>query len=340
MIVCFLLTMMLFSVYCGDDDDDDDRDDDDDDDDDAPDSYILTSGYGDRYYVFNGDNSTLIDAYEPLAAGMNTLRFATLIPSVTGPVAVFSAKPAEGGNAELFWADAFADTNLDQMTSLANEGLADTAPAYDAGVVFVGVKSGAIPEVLTMTPQAAEPSTYKSSSFKKNIGGDLCDTSEWASPAFSPGGQYFAAGWFCKDNEGPELPSYTTILVFDSDEEECGDPVFEREGYAGIQDVCFTYDSSMVIFSIGQPDLTLEVFAGKIDGSEEPIDVSEAFNGGDILNFDCDPTAPRVVFNDLSVNPNLYVMEYGVGDSITFEAPEQITTEGTFRRPRWVANPE
>lgn len=101
--------MMLLSVNCGDDDDDDDREDDDDDDDDAPDSYILTSGYGDSYNVFNGDNSTLIDAYEPLAAGMSTLRFATLIPSVTGPMAVFSAKPAEGGHAELFCADAFAD---------------------------------------------------------------------------------------------------------------------------------------------------------------------------------------------------------------------------------------
>jgi hypothetical protein len=337
-----LLVSGFLVLGCSSGDDDDDRNDDDDDDDDAPATYIVTSGYGDEYYVFDGEDYSLVGAYNPLGEWMAWIRHATLIPSLMGPMAIFSAKPEDSGHAELFYADALSDNAPVQLTSLGAEGLADTSPDYNGGVVFVGVKTlPSHPEVLTITPGATEPEVYKSGTFSKVIGGDLCETTVWARPRFSPGGEYFASGWMCKDNEGPEIPAYTTILSFNSDEEECGDPLFEREGHLGVQDVCFTNDSSMVLFSIGVGNVTLEVFAAKTDGSEDAVDVTDAFNGGDIIHFDCDPTSPKVVFNDLAVNPNLFVMEYEVSDGdIAFDDPTQITEDSRYRNPRWIHNPE
>lgn len=309
---------------------------------DTPASYIITSGYTDSYFVFNGDDLSFIGAYNPLADGMNGTSFATLVQGLNGPSVVFRAKPAEGGHAEMYSADAFTSgDNLVKITDLKNEGLADTVPAYNRGVAFIGAQTGTgITEVMTLMPGSTEPDTYRSPSFEKFIGGDVCETREWASPAFSNGGKYFAAGWFCKDTNGPDIPSYTTILSYNTNEEECGDPLFEREGYHGIQDVCFTYDGSMVLFSIGQPNLTLEIYAAPVDASEEPVEITSAFNDGDIINFDTDPTSGRIVFNNISVNPNLYVVDYEINDkTITFGTAQQITTEGTFRRPRWVKKP-
>ena len=334
-----LILALGLAVMAPECDDDDDDDNDDDNDDEEPDSYILTSDYGDQYFVFNGDNYSLIDVYKPLAEGMHSLEFATLVPGIDGMKVVFRSKPAAGGHAEMFSADAFADTNLHQMTTLESEGLADTVPAGDLGVAFIGVRSGSTQEVLTMQPEGTEPNPYKTAAFQKVLIDDPCVTAEWASPAFSPDGELFAAGWFGKDQTGAEVPSYTTVLAFNVDEEECGDPLYLMEGYQGIQDVCFTSDSSMVLFSIGAPNLTLEIYAAKVDGSEDPVDVSAAFNNGDIDNFDCDPTSMRVVFNTMEVNPNLLVMDYEITDgSISFGEAEQITTDSTFRRPRWVAN--
>ena len=93
----------------------------------------------------------------------------------------------------------------------------------------------------------------------------------------------------------------------------------------------------MVIYSIGNHSVEKQVFAMNADGTGEPIELTASFNGGEFINFDCDPTSGRIVFNDLETNPNIYVLEYEMdeGLSITGTA-EQITTDSTFRRPRWV----
>ena len=341
LVVGFSLAVAL--VACGDDDDDDDDDDNDDDDRPDPeevDTLIITSGYGNRYHLFSGDTYEHIDRIEPITEGMDGVDEATIVNVAGESFAVFVSIPEGGGNQELFHGDAFTGENLFQMSSLEHPGLVDVVP-YGTGVMFTGVRSGGIPEVLTMDIGGGEPDVYRSSTFTKNIEQYVCETLKWESPDFSPGG-VFAAGWHCRDGEGPDTAAFTAVITIEDGEsgDDCGSIVWKVENDApSISDVCFTYDGSMIIFSVGHEAEDKTIYAAKVD-EENAQDITADFFDGHVQNFDCDPTSGRIVFNELEVNPNLYVLEYEVSDGelqITSE-PTQITEDGEFRRPRWIEN--
>jgi len=226
-----------------------------------------------------------------------------------------------------------------RLTGIDIPGMGQIVPTGTQGLMFIAVEAGTLAEVMKMDLMESDPAPLELVPPSLPSGAYPCLTTDWQSPAYSPAGDLKAFGYHCKVNEGPELPSKTAVVVYDQDDQECGDPVYSVEVYENIEDVAFTYESSMVIDSIGNHAAPKRVFARVNDSGEEAVELTAAFNGGEILNFDCDPTSGRIVFNDREVNPNLYILEYEVSDGITITgAARKITDEGTYRRPRWVKN--
>lgn len=341
LLIVVFLALSIGMAGCADDDDDDILQDDPPVSD--PVTYILTSGYGNRIHVFNGDNYDHRATVAPeLTADMTGVRDATLVsfPGDEDQFLVFMSLPQqEYGNAQMFSTRGLTGTDLTKLTDIDRPGMGQIVPTGSEGLIFVAVRAGTMAEIMKMDLMQSDPSPLGMIPPNLPTGGNPCLATSWQSPAFSPAGELRAFGYHCKVEEGSELPSKTAVVVYDKDSDECGDPVYLAEAYENIEDVSFTYDSSMVIFSVGQHAARKRIYAGMTDGSEEPVELTAAFNGGDILNFDCDPTSGRIVFNDLEVNPNLYILEYEVGEGVTISGSAvQITTEGTYRRPRWVRN--
>ncbi len=365
-----IIGMGVYFIGCGGDDDDDDNDDDardddtEDDDTDSPDdddtqaddddtspdpenadTLIITSNYSNRYHIFSGDTYEHLDVIEPLSEGMQGVDYATIV-ELGGKgmhFVLFSSNPAESGHDEMFGADAYTGANPLRLTYFENEGFADIVPAGAFGVFFIAVQSGATPEVMKLEATTGTPSVYKGSGFTKNIEQYICETTRWESPDYSPAG-LFAAGWHCQDPEGPDTASFSTVITMEEEEDsdDCGSIVWKRKNdYAAIEDLCFTYDGTMVIFSVGHNAEEKQVIAAKVDSDETEQDLTAWFNGGHIQNFDCDPTGGRIVYNELETNANLFILEYEVGDGEILTqsmTPEQITTDNVYRRPRWVKN--
>ena len=267
--IMFLSTVVLTGLLGCDEteDEEDDTDDDDhedDDDDDAPSTYILTSGYGNSYRIINGETFVEYDAatptYDPTFQGgpdnaifvSNGSRMVSVFMALTG---------AEKGDTtfdQMYYADAMTAENVVYIdTGVDKPGTGDMVPAGDKGLMYVGVEDGTDATLFTLNTTTMSSSILKSGDFSKNIGGDLCEPwGGFESPSYAPNGMYFAVGWHCKDKNGPDIPEYTTVLAFNFEDEDCGDPLFEVDQSRTIEDTCFTYDSSAVIFSYGLPNVT------------------------------------------------------------------------------------
>lgn len=337
--IALSVLLLLGCIGCSDDDDPEDQGTPPE----NPFSYIITSGYGDRFHVFSGDSFALLETVEPeLTADMTGVRDATLVSFLgrdDAHVVFMSLPQQEYGNAQMFSTLGLTGTSLGRLTDIDIPGMGQMVPTGSSGLLFIAVEAGSLAEVMKIDLMESDPAPLDLVPPSLPSGAYPCLTTGWQSPAYSPAGDLKAFGYHCKVEEGPDLPSKTAVVVYDQDDQECGDPVYSVEVYENIEDVAFTFDSSMVIYSIGNHAATKRVFARVNDGGEDPVDLTSAFNDGEILNFDCDPTSGRIVFNDREVNPNLYILEYEVGDGITItSAARKITDEGTYRRPRWVKN--
>jgi hypothetical protein len=334
------LALFLGAAGCDNDDDDNAQEDPPVSD---PSSYILTSGYGDQFFVFSGDTYGLLETVTPdLTGDMTGVRDATLVSflGVDDQYVVFMSLPQEEyGNAQMFSTLGLTGTHLERLTDIDRPGMGQMVPTGSNGLLFIAVRAGTLAQIMKMDLMESEPSPLSLIPPSLPTGANPCLTTSWQSPAYSPAGDLKAFGYHCKVEEGSELPSKTAVVAYDGDSQECGDPIYLAEVYENIEDVSFTYDSSMILFSVGHHAADKRIYARMADASEELVELTAAFNDGAILNFDCDPTSGRIVFNDREVNPNLYILEYEIGDGITISGNAvQITTEGTFRRPRWVKN--
>jgi len=311
----------------------------------TPETYIITSGYGDQFFVFSGDSYSMLKKVVPdLTEEMTGVFDATLVSFLGDDdfYTVFMTLPQdEYGNAQMFASAGLTGEELMRLTDIDNPGMGRMVPTGSDGLLFIAVEAGTLADVMKMDIMGSEPSSLDLVPPNLPSGAYPCLTTSWQSPAFSPAGELKAFGYHCKVQEGPELPSKTAVVAYDRDDDSCGDPLYVVEHYENIEDVCFTYDASMVLYSIGQHAATKRIYARMANGEDdEAVELTSAFNDGEILNFDCDPSTGRIVFNDREVNPNLYVLEYEIGESIIITAAaEQISEGGTFRRPRWVKNP-
>ena len=313
-----------------------------------PESYIITSGFGTTWHVLSGDDySEIANVQADYVTGFpEGVQDAIMLPGVEGfqgPVAIYLGMPeSDYGNPQVFYSGALDGEGSVMMSDL-DRPMGGLAPAGELGFIFVAADAErGIYELVHSRLGDTSIEPIKDIDFQKVIDGDTC--SSWGgfqSPSYSPAGVGYAAGWSCKhEDEGSDLHEYITVLAFDSRSGDCGDPLWvEQNRTESIIDTCYTTESSLVIFSVGALLDTKRVFAAAPDGSVEAFEITDAFNGGDFMHFSCDPTSNRIVFNDIEVNPNLFVLDYELGDgSISFTGDaEQITTDGVYRRPRWVA---
>ena len=354
LLTAFVLLVFLLSVStilsCAEEDDEDrDDDDDDDDDDEAPGSYIVTSDYGpQRYHIINGDTYVEYDAVTAQGdLSLTGLWDATLVPDLTGDLkSVFVSVPEGYGNGQLFNADPFTGENAAKMTDIDRPGMGSIVPAGLRGILFIAVdEAGTLPEIKEMQLIDTSPGTFKDEGFQKNIAGDLC--SSWVggfqSVSYAPSGAAIGVGWHCKHLEtGSDTKEYTTVLAFDPEQGDCGDPVFEREGAHSVADTCLAPDGSRIFWSVGLPNVSKEVFSAPPGEPDKVIELTDSFMGGDFNNFDCAPEGSRFVLNNNEVKPDLFVIEYDEisDDTLVFDEPVQITDTTTsqdgYRRPRWV----
>ncbi|MDP8223111.1 MAG: hypothetical protein P9L99_07115 [Candidatus Lernaella stagnicola] len=335
-----LVTFVALFAACGDDNDagDDDNDAGDDDRDPAEaDTLIITSDYGNRYNIFDGTTYEHLLTVEPLVEDMNGVLDATIISLADQHFSVFASDTTETAHPQIYAADAFSGDGVLQLTSIDRPGIGDIIP-YGNGIMFIGTPAGTTSVVLTMDIESAgSPSEYRGASFRKAVDIYDCATTKWESPDFS------AAGWHCWDNEAPDTAQFVTVIAIEDgdDSEDCGEILWRRElEDPSISDLCFINDGTMVVFSVGHESEDKQIFVAPVDTEDSAVEITSSFNNGHVQNFDCDPTSSRIVYSEMEVNPNIYVLEYEIGDDrITISSDvTQITEDGEFRRPRWVKN--
>jgi hypothetical protein len=152
-------------------------------------------------------------------------------------------------------------TSLNRLTDMDNPVMGQIVPTGSSGLMFIAVEAGTLARVMMIDVMESDPAPLDLVPPNLPSGVYPCLTTGWQSPAYSPAGDLKAFGYHCKVEEGPDIPSKTAVVVYDHEDQECGDPVYSVEGFENIEDVAFTYDSSMVIYSVGHHAALKRVFA-------------------------------------------------------------------------------